>query len=101
MEKKLTYFAVHCGGIPVEIDAELAQSLYRATTMVFKDDGQTVTDWPKADALFEIGEKAYPSTEDDDSYVFGTTLSTKERFKMRLMHGIQTTEEYRANNKQG
>jgi len=101
MGKKLTYFAISCGSSPVEIDAELAQSLYRATTMTFKDNGQAVEDWHKADALFEIGEKVYPSSEDDTTYVYGMTLTKKDRFKMVLKHGIQTKEEYRAKNKQG
>ena len=93
---KLTYFAVAEGGIPVEIDIDLARDLYKSTTLC----GDNSISWPKAEALLEAGEKVHPGG-DPDMYVFGKELSTKERFKMALKEGIQTNEEYRKNVRRG
>lgn len=95
-EGGLTYFAVQSNGVPIEIDMRLARDLYRSTTLC----GDNSISWPKGDALLEAGEKVHPGGE-DDTYVFGKALSKKERFKMALRDGIQTTEEFRSKYKRG
>ena len=96
----IIYFAVANSGIPIEVDRDLARSLYRATCC--DDTGKPEQNvWPRADVLFEAGEKVYPSKGDENSYIFGTSLTKKERFKMALTDGIQTTEEFRADKKRG
>jgi hypothetical protein len=95
---KYTYFAVTGNESPVEVDDELALSLYVATKTEFKDGEKATVDHEGARAAFEAGER---SNVDEDTYIYGTTLTEKERFKMALKEGIQTTEEFREKRKQG
>jgi hypothetical protein len=98
--KEFTYFAVADNGTPVEVDAELALSLYQATKTEYNDDKEINVEinMQKAREAFETGEQA---NIDEGTYIYGTRLSEKERFKMALRDGIQSTEEFREKRKQG
>jgi len=98
--KKFTYFACPDDGAFVELDEELAISLYkvagRDSPEHHRRDEESDEEWlirntARAMELLETGAKVHI---DDGTYMFGVELSTKERFKFLLTNDMQTREEF-------
>ena len=101
----LKYFACADNCPLVEIDDELALSLYKVAGRDCpehhrrdeeSDDEFIERDTARAKKQFATGEKKYV---DEESYIFGTELDEIELFKLTLKHGTQTREEFIASNR--
>lgn len=94
----LTYFAQVNNGPLVELDEELAVTLYEVTcggnrTDDMSDEEYTASVAKIAEPLFKTGAKTYVD-EEKTMCVFGLELTEKGRFELILKHGTQTREEF-------